>query len=63
MGIENEKVEEKKEDKKISEKLLPQWRKVIILTNGDQIKVENPEVAGRLEMIAILKEILKFYEK
>lgn len=39
---------------------LAPMRQIIILTNGTDIHVEKAEVAGKLELIAILQGVINF---
>jgi len=43
--------EEKKEEKKVT-------RQIIIETDGNEIKIAKAEVAGHIEMIAILESVI-----
>lgn len=36
----------------------PIWRKIVILTDGNSIKLESAEVAGNLELLAILQSLI-----
>jgi hypothetical protein len=59
-GISTETNSVKKEEQK---QVLPAWRTIEISTDGNSIKVIRAEVAGRLELLSILKELIKVYEK
>ena len=39
------------------------WRKIVILTNGNDIKLEKAETAGRLELLAVLESLIGFINK
>ena len=36
----------------------PAWRKIVILTDGNSIKLELAEVAGNLELLAVLQSLI-----
>jgi hypothetical protein len=36
----------------------PTWREIIIQTNGNDIKLTKAEVAGNLELLAILQSLI-----
>ena len=42
--------------------VLPQWREIIIQFDGNSLRLVKAEIAGRLEMLGILKELIKNYE-
>lgn len=54
--MEDEKTEEKIEDKK--EKNI--WRQIIIETNGTDVNIKKAEVAGNLELLAILQSLIGY---
>lgn len=41
-----------------SEPQAPQMRKIIIETNGNDIRISHDETAGRLELLAILQALM-----
>ena len=49
------KKEEKKEEKKM--------RQIIIETDGNTIKITKTEVAGKIELIAILENVVNYLKK
>ncbi len=59
---ENDKGEQRIEGKGEEKKVLPAWRTIEILTDGNSIKVPRAEVVGRLEMLSVLRELIKVYE-
>ena len=48
--------EEKKEEKKTT-------RQIIIETDGNQVKIVKAEVAGKIELVAILQTIINNIDK
>lgn len=54
-----EKIEEKNEEVKKE----PVIRQIIIETNGNMIRVAKAEVAGKIEMVAILENLATFYKQ
>ncbi len=57
----NKYMEEEKNEEIIAEK--PKLRQIIIETDGNMVKLIKAEVAGNLEMSAILKVILSKIEE
>jgi hypothetical protein len=53
--IEPKQEEVKKEEVKPTE---PRWREIIIRTNGNDINISKAEVAGNIELIAILQSLV-----
>lgn len=51
--------EEKNEDKKQVKEEAPKKRQIIIETNGSDIDIVKAEIAGSLELTAILESILR----
>lgn len=50
------KIEEvKKEEVKPTE---PKWREIIIRTNGNDLNIAKAEVAGNIELVAILQSLI-----
>lgn len=39
------------------------WREILILTNGDSIKIERADVAGKIELVGILQNLIAFLSK
>ena len=37
---------------------IPAWRKIVILTDGNNIKIQEANVAGNLELMAILQSLI-----
>jgi hypothetical protein len=46
----------------IKKETLPNWRRIVIELDGNNIKVVEAQVAGRLEMLSVLRELIKAYE-
>lgn len=59
--METEKEEKKEElkDPKADIKEIP-MRQIIILTDGNNVKIDKAEVSGKLELTAILQVVLNF---
>lgn len=59
----NKKIEEKEtilEKQKEASKEISSMRRIVILTDGNNIKLEEANVAGKLELVAILQSVINF---
>lgn len=55
--------EVKKEGEKIEKDVKeegPKMRQILILTDGNEIKLDKAEVSGKIELMAILQNLLNF---
>lgn len=50
--------ETKKAEQPAEKELLPQWREILITTDGNSIKLVKNQTAGTLELISILSSIV-----
>ena len=50
--------EEPKMPAGVSEPQMPKMRKIVIETNGNDIRISHDETAGRLELLAILQALM-----
>ena len=60
MKPEETKQEEKKPEVVVDakEQTQPVWRKIVISTDGNSIRLDSAEVAGNLELLAILQSLI-----